>query len=283
MKTIVQLVSELKTYFIGKDTASRQAVEANIAPVETDATSSAAPYSIGDQLILNDILYKATAAIAIGDALAVGTNIDFAEDVVSQTKKKQDQMQVTSMPTASASNVSQVLIYIGPTTSSYTSGQSYQCVEESGSYSWNPTSSGGGSAQDVSYDNTDSGLTATNVQAAIDEVNRSKINTSDIANNLTTTTAGKVLDATQGKALNDSIANNILYFTSVACSATTGNFVSKSDAKITANHVVAECSFANPAAISTDVTWTTASGSLVLRGTCNSATTCNIVLVKKTN
>lgn len=34
-----------------------------------------------------------------------------------------------------------------------------------------------------------------------------KINTSDIANNLTTTTAGKVLDATQGKALNDSITN----------------------------------------------------------------------------
>ena len=34
-----------------------------------------------------------------------------------------------------------------------------------------------------------------------------KVNTSDIANNLTTTTAGKVLDATQGKALNDSITN----------------------------------------------------------------------------
>lgn len=34
-----------------------------------------------------------------------------------------------------------------------------------------------------------------------------KLGTSDIANNLTTTTAGKVLDATQGKALNDSIAN----------------------------------------------------------------------------
>lgn len=34
-----------------------------------------------------------------------------------------------------------------------------------------------------------------------------KINTTDIANNLTTATAGKVLDATQGKALNDSITN----------------------------------------------------------------------------
>lgn len=88
MKTIVQLVSELKTYFTRKDTASRQAVEANIAPVETDATSSAAPYSIGDQLILNDILYKATAAIAIGDALTVGTNIAFADDVVTQLESR---------------------------------------------------------------------------------------------------------------------------------------------------------------------------------------------------
>ena len=34
-----------------------------------------------------------------------------------------------------------------------------------------------------------------------------KVNTSDIANNLTTTTAGKVLDATQGKILNDNITN----------------------------------------------------------------------------
>lgn len=34
-----------------------------------------------------------------------------------------------------------------------------------------------------------------------------KLGTSDIANNLTTTTVGKVLDATQGKALNDNISN----------------------------------------------------------------------------
>ena len=34
-----------------------------------------------------------------------------------------------------------------------------------------------------------------------------KLGTSDIANNLTTTTAGKVLDATQGKILNDNITN----------------------------------------------------------------------------
>lgn len=39
----------------------------------------------------------------------------------------------------------------------------------------------------------------------------SKINTSDIANNLTTTSSGKVLDARQGKALADLIGDAITY------------------------------------------------------------------------
>lgn len=79
------------------------------------------------------------------------------------------------------------------------------------------------------------------------------------------------------------IANNVLYFTSQACSALTGDFCTISNAIITANHVVAEVVFANPKAITTNVTWTTASGSLKLNGTCSTATTVNIVLVKKTN
>ena len=74
-----------------------------------------------------------------------------------------------------------------------------------------------------------------------------------------------------------------LYFTSVACSAMTGDFAAVSDAAITADHVVAECVFANPSAITTNVTWTTAAGSLTLNGTCSAATTANIVLVKKNN
>ena len=110
-----------------------------------------------------------------------------------------------------------------------------------------------------------------------------KVSTSNIANNLTTTASGKVLDARQGKVLNDKIKNKVLYLTEIACSATTGNFVSYSNSAITADHVVAECVFANPSAITTDVTWTTANGSVKLNGTCASATTCSIVLVKKDN
>ena len=93
-------------------------------------------------------------------------------------------------------------------------------------------------SNEVSYDNTESGLHADEVQGAIDEVfqhatdyseiknkigtgsltttsntliggvnelNSNKINTSAIANNLTTTASGSVLDARQGKILNNNI------------------------------------------------------------------------------
>ena len=77
--------------------------------------------------------------------------------------------------------------------------------------------------------------------------------------------------------------NKVLYLTGVTCSATTGDFVSVSNAAITADHVLAECVFATPSYITTDVTWTTAAGSLTLSGTCTTATTASVVLIKKDN
>lgn len=88
---------------------------------------------------------------------------------------------------------------------------------------------------------------------------------------------------TRVTTLETKATNKVLYLTGVACAATTGNFVNLSNSAITANHVLAECVFANPSAITTDVTWTTANGSVKLNGTCASATTCSIVLVKKDN
>jgi hypothetical protein len=49
---------------------------------------------------------------------------------------KQDLMQVSTLPTASASNEGKIYQYIGSTTASYTNGYFYKCVENSGSYSW---------------------------------------------------------------------------------------------------------------------------------------------------
>lgn len=79
------------------------------------------------------------------------------------------------------------------------------------------------------------------------------------------------------------IADKVLYLTSVAISATTGDIASVSNAAIDSDHVVAECVFADPSAITTAVTWTTGTGTLVLNGTCASATTANIVLIRKDN
>ena len=83
---------------------------------------------------------------------------------------------------------------------------------------------------------------------------------------------------------NAKFGGGALYYSGQACSATTGNFCTVSSADITANHVVAECTFSKPSAITTDATWTTSNGSLVLNGTCSDATcTANIVLVEKSN
>lgn len=71
-----------------------------------------------------------------------------------------------------------------------------------------------------------------------------------------------------------------LRYTGVACAATTGNFATVNDANITSNHCVISCVFANPSSITTDVTWTTANGSLTLNGTCATATTADIILAK---
>lgn len=81
----------------------------------------------------------------------------------------------------------------------------------------------------------------------------------------------------------DEISNNVLRFDSIAVSAGTGNIATKSDSKITADHVVVECVWGNPSYITTNVTATTAAGSLTLNGTCTAATTATVTLVKKDN
>lgn len=88
---------------------------------------------------------------------------------------------------------------------------------------------------------------------------------------------------TRVTTLETKATNKVLYLTGVACAATTGNFVNLSNSAITADHVLAECVFANPSAITTDVTWTTTSGNVKINGTCASATTCSLVLVEKDN
>lgn len=89
--------------------------------------------------------------------------------------------------------------------------------------------------------------------------------------------------ATDVTALQTAAENKVLYLTNIGISAVTGNIATISDEAITADHVLTDCVFANPSAITADFVWTTASGSLTLNGTCTSATTADIVLIKKDN
>lgn len=83
--------------------------------------------------------------------------------------------------------------------------------------------------------------------------------------------------------LETATTNQILYLTNVSCTATTGNFASYNNAGITSDHVLLECVFTNPEYITSDVTWTTGSGTLTLNGTCTASTTARVVLGKKNN
>ena len=139
---------------------------------------------------------------------------------------------------------------------------------------------GGGSQADIDalkqiVGNTPLTTTAQNLTDAVNELD------AEIGSTALPTTAQTLTGAIA--EIHTDIGNDVLYLTGVSCSAMTGDFVSVSNASITADHVVAECVFASPSAITSNVTWTTASGSLKLNGTCASATTCSIVLVKKDN
>ena len=75
----------------------------------------------------------------------------------------------------------------------------------------------------------------------------------------------------------------IMYFPSVPCSAMTGDFAVISNVYITSNHVLAKMDFDDPTAITGNVTWTSASGTFTLNGTCTNATTASVLIVQKGN
>lgn len=101
MKTVVDLVTSLKNYLVGKS---------SVAPVEADPTDSSAAYSIGDQFYISNVLYEATASISQHDALVVGTNIKLAKDLTTQIKSITDMKGATSIANGVHGLVPQPLI-----------------------------------------------------------------------------------------------------------------------------------------------------------------------------
>lgn len=106
-------------------------------------------------------------------------------------------------------------------------------------------------AEDIHYDNTSSNLTSTNVQDAVDEID-------------------------------EKMDNNVLYIKNIPVSVATSNtIVNYPDSRITPQHVLAEAVWASPSYITTDVTWSTeTAGYITMNGTCTTATTVNVVLVR---
>lgn len=116
-----------------------------------------------------------------------------------------------------------------------------------------------------------------NGQSLLGSGNLAAIPTGGAAGKALVKASGTDYDVTWGDA------GGALWFTAVAVSATTGDIATISNSEITADHVLGRIEWTKPSAITTDVTWTTSAGSLVLNGTASSATTANILLVLKNN
>lgn len=88
--------------------------------------------------------------------------------------------------------------------------------------------------------------------------------------------------------VDNAVANEVLWYSGQAVSAATSAQIcrvpsSGTDARITTDHVVSEVVWANPANITSDVTWQTYSGYVTFSGTCTAATTVTFQLSKKGN
>lgn len=94
-------------------------------------------------------------------------------------------------------------------------------------------------------------------------------------------------------AINHLMTEGILYYSSAGGNAMTVNAATNAQigripasgttTKITTDTVVLNIEFANPAAITSKVTWTSYNGYITFSGTCTSATTANVILGQKGN
>jgi len=149
MKSILEVVRDLIKPYIDKNAN-------NIAPVEDSPVEN--PYYVGDQLIYKGVLYNVTSDIVIGDDLDTNTNISVAPKINSSVKSVLSKLRSNGA----------------------SSGTDFNFDIQNGVAGWNSATtrdastfhpfSAGSTASDISYTNTTSGLTATNVQNAIDEV-----------------------------------------------------------------------------------------------------------------
>ena len=121
--------------------------------------------------------------------------------------------QYDTMPTPSASNVGQILQYIGTTSGSYTKGYFYECVESpvgSGTYIWqyinvqdSYTKSEIGVLSDLPDNTKNVVQNITQLKLSIDQLQASKLSISDIDNALSLSSENPVQNKIITGALND--------------------------------------------------------------------------------
>lgn len=268
------------------------AVESSIAPIETSPAE--ADHAVNTQLYYNDTLYKVIAAIDIGDTLTVGTNIQLADNITTQLSQKANTSSLANVATSGSysdlSNKPTLGTAAAKDTTNVIAQNSTDPVESGAVYTSETALGSRIDAVDEEIAPIESGTVASQAYAIGDHFIKNDVlykAKTAIAQGetLTLNTNYEVADnvTDQLASLKEALSKQTLFFSSVACAATTGNFATVSNANISADHVLVECTFANPSAITTDVTWTTSNGSLVLNGTCASATTANITLSKKGN
>ncbi len=88
-KSIINLLTDADNCMLDANTSVKQAItrtESNIAPIESSTTASQA-YAVGDQFILNGLLYKATAAINQGGTILPNGNCALSSSVTDQLSK----------------------------------------------------------------------------------------------------------------------------------------------------------------------------------------------------
>lgn len=132
-----------------------------IAPVEESTTATVA-HPLGSIFYLNDILYRALANIAVGGTINTAAGGNATQTTVAQNFKRTVTLTSAEYAQLSAAEKAADIVYI-------------------------VTDDNAVAAEDVSYDPTTSGLTATDVQAAIDEV------VDDLGNKQDTITASGIL------------------------------------------------------------------------------------------
>lgn len=98
-----QLLVTENGYLFFDDENSRQSVREEIIKAVYDKTIATVSHSVREYVYVNNLVYRVTTAIAIGDTIAVGTNVELANDLRVGTK-----IYISNLPSSTGGGVQAV-------------------------------------------------------------------------------------------------------------------------------------------------------------------------------